>query len=190
MNKKNINPKNRLGLNLFEANLKRHPSVKGLFDEDGNKKVSKDSKNEFLLFNIDNKSENESNDTSNNNEDNEEKDKIKTIKKDFEDEKEKEEVKVIREKTRTMSVKINRVEEKLVDNKETFFLEMNDEDRKNIIKNTDNIKNNKSKFNNSRPLKYEFNDKQKAFDKKITDAISKGEEYNEIEGKFLDQLKK
>ena len=31
-----MSSKNRLGLNLFEANLKRHPSVKGLFDEDGN----------------------------------------------------------------------------------------------------------------------------------------------------------
>ena len=38
--------KGRLGLNLFEANLKRHPSVKGLFDEKGNKKSPVDSKND------------------------------------------------------------------------------------------------------------------------------------------------
>ena len=44
MIKKNDSSKNRLGLNLFEANLKRHPSVKGLFDEDGNIKCQKYSK--------------------------------------------------------------------------------------------------------------------------------------------------
>ena len=50
MIKKNDSSKNRLGLNLFEANLKRHPSVKGLFDEDGNMKCPKDSKDELLLL--------------------------------------------------------------------------------------------------------------------------------------------
>ena len=46
------------------------------------------------------------------------------------------------------------------------------------------------KENSSEPLNYEFNDKQKKFDKDITDAMSKGEEYTKIEEKFSDQLKK
>ena len=169
MSKKNENSKNKLCLNLFEANLQRHPSVKGLFDEDGNMKAPTDSKDEFFILNIDNKSdEKESNDTSNINpdEENEEKDKDN------------------RDKKLSIPVKINRVEEKVVNNKETFFIEMNDENRNEILKkNGDNSKQGK-------PLSYAFNDSQIKFDKDVTDAISKGKEYSEIEGKFVNQLKK
>ena len=166
MKKKTEKSKNKLSLNLFEANLKRHPSVKCLFDEDGNMKKPKDSKDECLLLNIDNKSEKESNDTSNNNEENEENN----------------------EKKRTMSVKINRVQEKIVDNKETFYVEMDDKEMKEFINTKPNKEKVISKF--SEPLNYEFNDNQKKFDKDITEAMSKGKEYHEIEGKFLNQLKK
>ena len=168
MNKKKENSKNKLCLNLFEANLQRHPSVKGLFDEDGNMKAPTDSKDEFFILNIDNKSdEKESNDTSNINpdEENEEKDKDKKL---------------------TIPVKINRVEEKIVNNKETFFIEMNDENRYEIFKKLGNNYNSKM----GKPFSYAFNDSQKKFDKDITDAISKGKEYSEIEGKFVNQLKK
>ena len=186
MSKQNDGTKNRLGLNLFEANLKRHPSVKGLFDEDGNKKSPKDSKDEFFILNIDNKSEKESNDTSNNEID--EKDKIKEVEKECE----KEDSKEKGEKIHTMSVQINRVEEKLVNNKDTFFVEMNDDEEKQqrnqILKK--NIGSNKNINKNSKPLNYGFNDNQKKFDKDITEAMSKGKEYNEIEGKFANQLKK
>ena len=41
-----------------------------------------------------------------------------------------------------------------------------------------------SKFS-TKPLSYEFNDTQKKFDKDVTDAMSKGKEYTEIEGKFI-----
>ena len=190
MIKKNDSSKNRLGLNLFEANLKRHPSVKGLFDEDGNMKCQKDSKDELLLLNIDNKSEKESNDTSNN--ENDEKDKIKDIEKEYEKENDKEDNKEKKEKIHTMSVQINRVEQKLVDNKDTFFVEMNyDEEkkqRKELVKKKSGNQNKANK--DSKPLAYGFNDKQKKFDKDITEAMSKGKEYNEIEGKFIGQLKK
>ena len=168
MSKKNQNSKNKLCLNLFEANLQRHPSVKGLFDEDGNMKTPSDSKDEFFILNIDNKSdEKESNDTSNINpdEENEEKDKEKKL---------------------TIPVKINRVEEKIVNNKETFFIEMNNENKYEILKKFGDNYNSK----HGKPLSYGFNDSQKKFDKDITDAISKGKEYSEIEGKFVNQLKK
>ena len=128
MSKKNEGSKNRLGLNLFEANLKRHPSVKGLFDEEGNMKSPTDSKDEYLLLNIDGKS---SNDTSNNNSKDENDEKIKEIEKEYENNKNKADEKGKEEKkqSKTMSVQINRVEEKIVDNKETFFVEMNEQER-------------------------------------------------------------
>ena len=153
-------------------------------------KSPKDSKNELLLLNIDSKSEKESNDTSNN--ENDEKDKIKEIEKEYEKEIEKEDNKDKRDKLRTMSVQINRVEEKLVDNKDTFFVEMNDveekQQRKEIIKRK--IGSHKNLYKNCKPLSYGFDDNQKKFDKDITEAMSKGKEYNEIEGKFAGQLKK
>ena len=180
MSKQNEKSKNRLRINSFEANLKRHPSVKGLFDDDGNMKMPKNSKDEYLLFNIDNKSdEKESNDTSNNNLDEEidEKDK----------DKDKEKEKESKGKKNSINVQINRVEEKLVDNKETFYVELNDEHKKEIL-----MKNlyKKSPSKSSKPLDYRFTDSQNKFDKDVTEAISKGKDYNEIEGKFVNQLKK
>jgi len=192
MSKKNDGSKNRLGLNLFEANLKRHPSVKGLFDEEGNMKSPTDSKDEFLLLNIDGKS---SNDTSNNNSKDENDEKVKEIEKEYENNKDKEDEKDKEEKkqSRTMSVQINRVEEKIVDNKETFFVEMNEQERKerkeNMKKKIGSNKYLPLNFS-SKPLHYGFNDSQKAFDKNISEAMSKGEEYNKIEDKFVNQLKK
>ena len=179
MSKQNENSKNRLRINSFEANLKRHPSVKGLFDDDGNMKMPKNSKDEYLLFNIDNKSdEKESNDTSNNNldEEIEEKEKDKDKEKEYKG-----------KKKNSINVQINRVKEKLVDNKDTFYVEMNDEHKKEILKKNSN-KN--SSLKTSKPLDYRFSDSQKKFDKDVTDAISKGKEYKEIEGKFVNQLKK
>lgn len=190
MSKKNDGSKNRLGLNLFEANLKRHPSVKGLFDEEGNMKSPTDSKDEYLLLNIDGKS---SNDTSNNNSKDENDEKVKEIEKEYENNKNKADEKGKEEKkqSKTMSVQINRVEEKIVDNKETFFVEMNEQERN---ERKESIKKNVGEgyFLNlpKKPLNYRFNDSQKAFDKNITEAMSKGEEYNKIEDKFVNQLKK
>ena len=116
----------------------------------------------------------------------------KEIEKEYEKENDKEDNKDKKEKIRTMSVQINRVEEKIVDNKDTFFVQMNDyeekQQRKEIIKKK--IASQKNLNKNSKPLTYGFNDNQKKFDKDITEAMSKGKEYNEIEGKFAGQLKK
>ena len=170
MSQKKENSKNRLGLNLFEANLKRHPSVKGLFDEDGNMKSPTDSNDEFLLLSIA-----KNNDT------------LHFI--GVKDNEKKDENQQNNDKKQIMPVKINRVEEKVVNNKETFFVEMNEEDKKEIIKAKAQKKKPMSKFS-GQPLSYEFNDTQKEFDKDITDAMSKGKEYEEIEEKFKDHLKK
>ena len=177
LKKKEIS-KNRLAVNLYEANLKRHPSVKGLFDEDGNMKSPTDSKDEFLLLNIPNRNEKETDYINNNNN-----------KEDENEENNKDKQQENNEKKRIMSVKINRVEEKLVNNKDTFYVEMNDEEKNEILKKKKENMKPKSKLS-TMPLSYEFNDTQKKFDKDITDAMSKGKEYTEIEGKFINQLKK
>ena len=158
-----MSSKNKLSLNLFEANLKRHPSVKGLFDENGELKNPTDSKNEFLLLNIINQSDEKDNDINDVN---------------------KGEVK--KKRNASLPIKIDRVKEKIVDNKETFYVEMNDENRKEIL--NKNIEKKKSKF--SQPLSYEFNDSQKKLDKDVTNAMSEGKEYSEIEIKFVNHLKK
>ena len=196
MNKKNEKSNNKLGLNLFEANLQRHPSVKCLFDEDGKRKTSQKSNNELLLLNIDNKNEKEFNDINNGHgeEESYEKKKIKELEKDIEkmeNEKRRKQNKPNKEKKekRTMSVQINRVEEKMVDNKDTFFVEMNEEEKKEIIRKKIESQKKSSKFL-IKPLKYGFNEVQNEFDKSITEAIIKGKDYNEIEKKFSDQLKK
>ena len=177
-----MSSKNRLGLNLFEANLKRHPSVKGLFDEKGNKKTPVDSKNEVLILNADNKSEKDSNDTSKNQEE-ELDEKFKDI--DLDNEDEKEESKSHKEINK-ISVKINRVQEKLVDNSDTYFTELNDEEKKQIIINREKYKS--AKNNLSVPLSYEFDDTQKEIDKNITEAMSKGKNFEQIEDKLKNKL--
>ena len=157
-----MSSKNKLSLNLFEANLKRHPSVKGLFDEKGDLKNPTDSKNEFLLLNINNEIDDKDNDINDiNNGD------------------------VKKKRNASLPIKIDRVKEKMVDNKETFYVEMNDENIKEFKK---NIEKKKSKF--SQPLSYEFNDSQKQLDKDVTNAMSEGKEYSEIEIKFVNHLKK
>ena len=177
-----MSSKNRLGLNLFEANLKRHPSVKGLFDEKGNKKSPVDSKNEVLILNADNKSEKDSNDTSKNQEE-ELDEKFKDI--DLDNEDEKEESKSHKEINK-ISVTINRVQEKLVDNSDTYFTELNDKEKKQIIINRDKFKS--AKNNLSVPLSYEFDDTQKEIDKNITEAMSKGKNFEQIEDKLKNKL--
>ena len=158
-----MSSKNKLSLNLFEANLKRHPSVKGLFDEKGDLKNPTDSRNEFLLLNINSQIDEK---------DNKETDVNKG--------------EVKKKRNASLPIKIDRVKEKLVDNKETFYIEMNDENKKEILKN--NIDKKKSKF--SQPLSYELNDSQKKLDKDVTNAMSEGKDYSEIEIKFVNHLKK
>ena len=183
-----MSSKNRLGLNLFEANLKRHPSVKGLFDEKGNKKSPVDSKNEVLLLNVDNKSEKESNDTSKN-QDDELEEKIKDIDLDNEEEKDDNKDNTFhKDNIKQISVTINRVQEKLVDNTASFFTELNEEEKKQIIRNREKYKTT-TKNKLSVPLSYEFDEKQKELDKNITEAMSKGKNLEEIEDNLKNKIK-
>ena len=172
MNNKNEKSKNKLGFNLHEEALfQKHPSVKGLYDEKGNLMTPSESNDEFYILDIKNKFDKNFENPSKSNEILEENGKKK------ENDKE-------NNQSSQISVKINRVSEKPVDYKDTFYVEMNDEEKKNILnKKID-------KENSSEPLSYKFNDSQKIFDKEVTDAMSKGAEYTEIEGKFIDQLKK
>ena len=178
-----MSSKGRLGLNLFETNLKRHPSVKGLFDEKGNKKTPSNSKNELLTLSADNKSEKNSDDTDKSQE---EKQEEKTMDIEQEDEKEKNENNN-NGFIKTFTVAINRVEEKPVDNTTSFFTELDDEEKQQIIKNRDKYKT--SKTNLSVPLSYEFNEEQKELDKHITEQMSKGKNFEEIESNLKYQTK-
>ena len=161
------------------------------------KKTSQKSNNELLLLNIEHKTEKEHNEKNTGNgeeEESYEKRKIKELEKEIEkieNEKRRKQNKPNKEKKekRTMSVQINRVEEKMVDNKDTFFVEMNEEERREILRKKFDFQKKSSKFL-IKPLKYGFNEEQEEFDKSITEAISKGKDYNEIEQKFSDQLKK
>ena len=169
-----MSSKGKLGLNLFEKNLKRHPSVKGLFDENGNKKSPSNSKNEFLILNADNKS-----DDSTKNQSNDLDEKLKEFEKD--EEKENEDAKEML-KSNPISVQINRVEEKEVDNSNSYFTELDNEEKKQIINNNKKYKTNKN--NLSVPLSYEFNDEQKKIDQQIIEAMSKGKNLDQIEEKL------
>ena len=175
-----MSSKGRLGLNLFEKNLKRHPSVKGLFDENGNKKSPSNSKNEFLILNADNKS-----DDSTKNQSNDLDEKLKEFEKD--EEKENEDAKEML-KSNPISVQINRVEEKEVDNSNSYFTELDNEEKKQIINNNKKYKTNKN--NLSVPLSYEFNDEQKKIDQQIIEAMSKGKNLDQIEEKLKLKNKK
>ena len=169
-----MSSKGRLGLNLFEKNLKRHPSVKGLFDENGNKKSPSNSKNEFLILNADNKSDDSTKNLSNDLDE-----KLKEFEKD--EEKENEDAKEML-KSNPISVQINRVEEKEVDNSNSYFTELDNEEKKQIINNNKKYKTNKN--NLSVPLSYEFNDEQKKIDQQIIEAMSKGKNLDQIEEKL------
>ena len=171
MSQNTNNSKNRLGLNLFEANLKRHPSVKGLFDENGNMKIPTNSNDEYLLFNISNKDG--TNDTLH----------YIGVAKNEEEHSDKEN----NDKKEVIPVQINRVEEKPVDNTTSFFTELDDKEKQQIIKNRDKYKT--SKTNLSVPLSYEFNEEQKELDKHITEQMSKGKNFEEIESNLKYQTK-
>ena len=169
MNSKSNKSNNKLGYNLFEEAFfqKHHPSVEGLYDEEGNLMKPIQSNDEYFILDTKNKSDktNESNEEIENNG----KEKENDIKNNYNSQ---------------ISVQINRVKEKPVDYKDTFFVEMIDEEKKNIVnKKID-------KENTSKPLSYAFNDSPKKFDKEVTGAMSKGANYTAIEGKFIDQLKK
>ena len=167
-----MSSKGKLGLNLFEKNLKRHPSVKGLFDDQGNKKSASNSKNEFLILNTTNK-----NNDLNNNQTDELNKKLKNLEKDEEKENNIDSKEIF--KSNPISVKINRVMEKEVDNTETFFTELNEEEKKQIKKNYEKYKP-KNNNNLSVPLSYEFSNEQKTIDQHITESISKGKNFDEI----------
>ena len=140
------------------------------------------SKNELLILNVDNKSEKESEDTSNN----QDEDNSKEIE-DIKEEKESD-TKTKKEKIKSIPIKINRVEEKEVDNTKSFFTELNDDEIKQIVRNSEKYKTINNKL--TVPLSYEFAQEQKELDKNITNAMSKGEKYGDIEEKLKDQLKK
>ena len=152
----NPNKRSRLSIDRVEANLNRHPSVKSLFDEMGNKKTPSDdfdsnNKNDLYSCSIEYNNERNSN-----------------------------------IKSECFLIKIDKCDHKILDEKESFYVEAD----------PSNIENNEilNKVNNSkkivRPLIYQFNDSQKKFDAEVTKEMAEGKDYKLIEQKFLSALKK
>ena len=82
-----------------------------------------------------------------------------------------------------MGINIITCEHKLIDDKDTFFVQAKENSNKKRIENKNNLKIKKSIF-------YEFNDEQKKLDKKITNLMEDGKDYKIIEKQFQGLLKK
>ena len=65
MKNRNEKSNNKLGFNLFdaEADFQRHPSIKNLYDEEGNLMTPSQCNNEYFFLNIKKKNEKSSKDT-------------------------------------------------------------------------------------------------------------------------------
>lgn len=185
--------KNMLSIEKPEVKLVKHPSAKGLCDENGEILTPSNTiKNEILQFKID------SNDnyilnslnSSNNNELLHHKEKNEGIKDEGNSKK-------------SFFIQINTCDYKKIDEKESFYVEVpkvncnKDNNINNFINsvsiNSNNTKNKTNLLNiniNPQPLFYGFDSAQYNFDKEITNSISKGEDYKVIENKFLTALKK
>ena len=98
---------------------------------------------------------------------------------------EKEKLNNINRKTKNINITINilECENKLSDGKDTFFIEAN-----NISYNNQKLY--KKNKNAIKPLNYEFTEKQKKLDAKITKQIYQGKNYSIIEKNFNGLLKK
>ena len=73
-------------------------------------------------------------------------------------------------------------EHKIVDEKESFFIESNE--------NNHILKNSMNKLNIPKPSFYTLNEEQQKLDKKITNLMEEGKDYITIEKQFKDVLKK
>ena len=82
-----------------------------------------------------------------------------------------------------VGINIITCDHKLIDDKDTFFVQANENSSKKRIENKNNLKIKKSIF-------YEFNDEQKKLDKKITNLMEDGKDYKIIEKQFQGLLKK
>ena len=142
-----------LSLKKEEQNLEKHPSMKTFFNQIKEKKeFEKNNNNNINIMEI---VEDEDEEINNNND-------IK--------------------KNNNIKINIIECEYKLKDDKETFFVEANN--NKSVIYNIY-----KNKINN-KALNYELTKNQKKLDEKITKEINEGKEYNIIEKNFVGLLKK
>ena len=142
-----------LSLKKEEQNLEKHPSMKTFFNQIKEKKeFEKNNNNNINIMEI---VEDEDEEINNNND-------IK--------------------KNNNIKINIIECEYKLKDDKETFFVEANN--NKSVIYNIY-----KKKINN-KALNYELTKNQKKLDEKITKEINEGKEYNIIEKNFVGLLKK
>ena len=82
-----------------------------------------------------------------------------------------------------IGINIITCEHKIIDDKDTYFVQANENKNKKKMEKKNNKKIKKSIF-------YEFNDEQKKMDKKITNLMEEGKDYKIIEKQFQGLLKK
>lgn len=199
-------PKKNLSLQKPEGNLQKHPSAKGLCNENGEILTPSDTiKSEILTFTV---KSNSKNDNYNGGDKNTIPESVNS-----ENENNKGENKKEKKKQNSIFIQINTCEHKEINDKESFFIETpNIKNNNNLINDNYNIKDNSIRtINNSsfgdfkknnnllninnnlklpKPLFYGFDTKENNFDKEISNDISEGKMYKDIENKFLNKLKK
>ena len=85
-------------------------------------------------------------------------------------------------------IKIDKCDHKIVDTKETFYIEA--ENNVNVNINTDSYDTINKNEKIIKPLFYELNNCQKLIDEEITKEMAEGKDYKVIEQKFLSLLKR
>ena len=151
----------KLSLAKEDFSIKRHPSVKNLLNQIDNPEPPKFNSN---LINI--------------------------IASNNDDLRENGSENVNKEKALTptnLSINIIGCEHKIVNDEDTFFIETVPVKKDNSNINLDN-RNNKLMIN--KPLFYELSEEQKQFDKRITNLMVEGKDFETIEKQFQDILKK
>lgn len=132
--------KQKLGFEIEDHSLKKHPSVKSLFDENGNQKVpSENISTDLLTFKVN---------TNRNGSNNHVPEKICGD----------DNIKEVKKETTNIAIKINTCENKFVDVKETFYQEVPNNKMLKINKNCENNNNSNICLNKINVI---FSDKRK-----------------------------
>ena len=151
----------KLSIIKEDLSIKRHPSVKNLLNQIDNPEPPKFNSNLINIIASNN------DDLIENGSENENKEKVLT--------------------PTNLSINIIECEHKIINDEDTFFIETVPVEKDNSDINLDN-RNNKLMIN--KPLFYELSEEQKQFDKRITNLMVEGKDFETIEKQFQGILKK
>ena len=83
-----------------------------------------------------------------------------------------------------IGINIITCDHKISNEKDTFFVEANEKKQSQLLETR------KNQLSIKKPIFYELNEEQKQFDKKITNMMEEGKDYQTIEDQFKGMLKK